>query len=371
MIMKKYFKHISVMLVLALVVCTIQRVGVSDKADEVLATWGIIVSKADREKMEADKPPVSSLNKPRNVKVYRSTEASMLSFNKVDNAQSYKIYRHLGKKNVKKGKKKWTGSWVYLGSLNEKDYTYSTYYNHVREYVDIRYKKNRKKYDYKKYYTYKVVAVNRNVESPAATKYSTRWKMQKNELSYYTLYLTNKTRKKMGLCYLTWGHAYNKGSLIRAKELKTQSRKDRSKWHDRPNGKYYIDAFNYLPKMKDPTTGKIGITGAYAEDVGIGYSGTTKDVYDGYMHSPGHKGPLVVNQLEVDDSLEENNSSSVELLWNGKKITINSGDYTYDPTSLTAATYCSNILKDKDVFHEAIIGWEDYMIGEAKYRNHK
>ena len=368
--MKKYFKHISIMLVLALMVCTIQKVGDSDKADESWTLTGKIVSKAEREKMEADKPAVSSLSKPTNLKVYRSTEASMVSFNKVDNAQSYKIYRHVGKQNVKKGKKKWSGSWVYLGSVNEKDYTYSTYYNHVREYVDIRYKKNPKKYNYKKYYTYKVVAVNRNVESPAVTKYSTKWKMQKNELSYYTLYLTNKTRKKMGLSFLIWGHAYNKGSLIRAKELKTQSRKNRSRWHYRPNGQWFPGAFLYLKDEKSYIPiGKEKVKKQYNlgfEDVGIGYSGTTKDVYDGYMHSPGHKGPLVENQLDVDDEVGD-----VELSWNGKTITLHTGDYIWNTLSLTSATYCSNILKDKDVFHEAIIGDEDSLVNEAKFRNHK
>ena len=53
--------------------------------------------------------------------------------------------------------------------------------------------------------------------------------MKKTELSYYTLYLVNKERKKKGKEFYTWGHSYEKGSLTRAKDLVTQTKKSRNK----------------------------------------------------------------------------------------------------------------------------------------------
>ena len=242
--MKKYMKDkagLGGIAVLMLSVFIVGEIAKYSRAEQ-LATFGVYLNQKEVEAIKK-KNAVESLKKITNLKVYRSTEAALISWEQVENAQYYKIYRHIGKKGIKKGSKKWSGSWKYLGSVNEKNYTYSTYNIPVREYVDIRYKKKSKRYDYKKYYTYKVVAVNRNVTSPAVKKYSTRWKMKKNELPYYTLYLTNKERKKLGKSYLTWGHAYNKGSLLRAKDMKTQAFKSRSKWHSRPNGDGWFAAF--------------------------------------------------------------------------------------------------------------------------------
>lgn len=299
---------------------------------------------------------VSSLTNPTELKVYRSTEAALISWQKVENADYYIIYRKQGK-----------SKWLYLGKTYEKDFYASTYYDNVREFVDIRYKNSKKKssvnykkkaYNYKKKYTYKIVAVNRNVKSTGATCTSKKWKMKKAELSYYTLYLVNKERKKKGKEFYTWGHSYEKGSLTRAKDLVTQTKKSRNKWHSRPNGYGWSHAFLYMENltMKDPITGKKGYACPVTEDVGY-TSGGTEDVFEAYCNSKGHYGPLMFNADEPGADID------VEVFYNGVNVVIPKNYVVRSGLSLSSATYSSNILKST-VYHELVIGDEDHIIKE-------
>ena len=300
--------------------------------------------------------PVKSLNKPTKVKVYRSTEAAMVEFQKVEGADYYKIYRKTGK-----------GKYFYLGRVNESDFYASTYFNHVRQFVDIRYKSSKKKssafykkkaYKYNLNYKYKVIAVNRSVKSKGTVVGSKKWKKKKNELSYYTLYLANKQRKKLKRDYYTWGHHFEKGSLIRAKEMVTQSKKPGNKWHCRPNGMNWANAYTYMRKYTavDPETLAEGDPGIFAENVGVSYSGCTKNVIRSYLKSPGHSALFT---LKDED---EAGDKDILLWWNGFNVTVPANSVIRTYSGLTAATYCKDLTKSNNVYHQMIINDEPYIV---------
>lgn len=335
---------------------TIKNVSANEESS--IVTFQIVPP----EQIKYKKPEgVKSISKPTGVKVYRSTEAALISWQKVEGADYYKIYRKEGKSN-----------WLYLGNTYEKDFYASTYVDNVREFVDIRYKSSKKKssdsykkkaYNYKKKYTYKIIAVNGNVKSTGATCTSKKWKTKKSELSYYTLYLVNKKRKEKGKPFYIWGHSYEKGSLIRAKELITQTKKAGNKWHQRPNGKNWANAFVYMNSqymVKDPATGKTGTPGLYAEDVGYS-NGDTKDIFKAYCRSKGHYGPLMLNYDDVNNSTKDGPAEDIKLISNGVDIVLPKEYAIRESSSLTAATYSKNILKNT-VYHELVIGDEPYII---------
>lgn len=234
----------------------------------------------------------SSLEKPKNFKVYSSTEARLIEWTKVPHAKQYIIYR-------KKGTNSSKSKYAKIATVNEtyfynEKYDYcSDHIDHKRWYIDIYYKKKNKcKYNQK--YTYKIVAVRGNTKSGATTKYSGKVKKpctnkknkKKIEPSYYGLYLTNKMRVKKGKIPIPWGHKLEKGSKQRVKDLTKKYS------HDRPDKTSYVTAFGYA-RYFEPELCTFCSAGIFGEDIASGSS--TKGNYIDYKNSPAHYGLLLLS----------------------------------------------------------------------------
>lgn len=329
----KKFKRI---IALVLTLCLIMSVPVS--ANRYYTPQMLAKEKAAIKK-------VSTLAKPQNVKIYRSVEAALIEWDKVEGAKSYKIYR-----------KAKDGKYVYLGKVNEKYFTAMQDYKNTRFFIDIRYKKKKtKKYNYKKKYTYKVVAVNGKVKA-SSTKVSKKHKKKKAEPSYYTLYLVNKKRTKAGYKPMYWGHSYEKGCRTRVKEIRKKFSHDRPVKHEYwGNG---CDVVWMNLRLFDPWELSFYNLGVYGENIGYSSAGTEDVIYDGYWNSPGHKAIMMYSgKGEIDKK------SEYWQINDARVFTEKGGNFERNTFSLTAYTYSSNIAKkDNLVYHEMVVGEDEYVV---------
>lgn len=251
-----------------------------------------------------------------NISGYRCSDASLIEWTKINGATKYKVYRATRKKNKKYTKFK------KIGTVSESWFTkYGDNILSTRWFVNVCYDGRKKcpqkghRYNHKKTYKYKVVALNRK-STVSVSKIATikKYKNKKYQPGYDVLYYANKERYKAKQRVLPWGHVLEKGAkkrildcVYRHKNGESFKKKDSSGayiYHKRPTGRLTKEEKQYNPGRKniwmyvrqiDKSTLQPCNLENHRENLSknciYGF-----DVINGYMHSPGHKKTLLQNE---------------------------------------------------------------------------